>query len=314
MPNNPSTTGAIISGGAGLLGTGINAFSQGQMNRKTRKWNEKMYGLQRQDALADWTRQNEYNHPSAQMARLKEAGLNPNLVYGSGATTEAGGIRGTESKGWNPRAPEVDLSPVGNSLMMYYDTEIKQAQVDNLRAQNTVAVQDALLKAAQVLQTTASTEKTGVETSRSKFDLSLAQELKETSIEAARSNVDKMKADTRYTLDRNEREAAMQAPNLMKAVEDVFLIRAQRENLDLSKGEIRGRILNLEKDATLKELDIRLRRLGIQPNDSMWLRMVGRLVDQLIKGKIGGPTTDPKFNPRTPGGMNPLLDLRRLLD
>lgn len=32
-----------------------------------------------------WNRSNEYNNPSSQMARLKAAGLNPNLVYGSGS-------------------------------------------------------------------------------------------------------------------------------------------------------------------------------------------------------------------------------------
>ena len=32
---------------------------------------------------------NAYNDPSAQMERLKQAGLNPNLVYGGGATTTA---------------------------------------------------------------------------------------------------------------------------------------------------------------------------------------------------------------------------------
>lgn len=40
---------------------------------------------QRQWALDDWNRVNEYNHPLQQMQRLKEAGLNPNLVYGSGS-------------------------------------------------------------------------------------------------------------------------------------------------------------------------------------------------------------------------------------
>ena len=35
--------------------------------------------------LEQWNRANEYNLPVNQMARLKQAGLNPNLVYGSGA-------------------------------------------------------------------------------------------------------------------------------------------------------------------------------------------------------------------------------------
>ncbi len=81
---------ALITGGASLLGQGINAISQGAMNKKSREWQEKMYGIQRQDSLADWAMQNEYNHPSSQMARLRAAGLNPNLVYGHGADTRLG--------------------------------------------------------------------------------------------------------------------------------------------------------------------------------------------------------------------------------
>ena len=61
-----------IAAAAGLASTGINALSQGSLNRKTRQWNEAMYQKQREDALADWARTNEYNAPLQQMARLKE--------------------------------------------------------------------------------------------------------------------------------------------------------------------------------------------------------------------------------------------------
>lgn len=37
--------------------------------------------------LEMWNLENEYNSPKQQMERLKEAGLNPNLVYGSGSVT-----------------------------------------------------------------------------------------------------------------------------------------------------------------------------------------------------------------------------------
>lgn len=35
-------------------------------------------------AIQNWKMQNEYNSPKNQMARFAEAGLNPNLIYGSG--------------------------------------------------------------------------------------------------------------------------------------------------------------------------------------------------------------------------------------
>lgn len=38
-------------------------------------------------AMTAWNMMNDYNHPAQQMQRLKEAGLNPLLVYGSGSVT-----------------------------------------------------------------------------------------------------------------------------------------------------------------------------------------------------------------------------------
>lgn len=46
-------------------------------------------------AMKAWTLANDYNHPVAQMERLKQAGLNPLLVYGSGSV--AGNTTGAPS-------------------------------------------------------------------------------------------------------------------------------------------------------------------------------------------------------------------------
>jgi len=63
----------LIAGAASLGSTLVNAFSSGNMNKKNRKWQEKM-----------WHMNNEYNKPIMQMQRFKEAGLNPHLIYGQG--------------------------------------------------------------------------------------------------------------------------------------------------------------------------------------------------------------------------------------
>ena len=131
----------LVEAAAALLGQGVNAITQDAMNKQTRKWNEMMYGRQRQDALADWARVNEYNHPAQQMKRLKEAGLNPNMVYGQGTSTLSAAVRPTDSKSWDPKAPVFDLGQVANQ---YYSTkqrtqsmelteeEIKGRRLDNL--------------------------------------------------------------------------------------------------------------------------------------------------------------------------------------
>ena len=60
LPKAISASAAPIISGATQI---ANLIAQGAMNRKTRKWNEAMYGKQREDALADWARTNEYNAP-----------------------------------------------------------------------------------------------------------------------------------------------------------------------------------------------------------------------------------------------------------
>lgn len=68
---------------AGLIGTGIssalNFASQARMNAQNKQMAEDAFRKE-QEAIK---RQNEYNSPSMQVARLKAAGLSPNLAYGA---------------------------------------------------------------------------------------------------------------------------------------------------------------------------------------------------------------------------------------
>lgn len=66
-----------------IVGFGLNEWSKS----KDRNFTREMYQRQLQDQRENWRMMNEYNKPSAQMERLSEAGLNPNLVYGSGGVT-----------------------------------------------------------------------------------------------------------------------------------------------------------------------------------------------------------------------------------
>lgn len=279
MPFPAIGAGAAILGG-NLLSQGLNIGAQNRLNRKTREWNEKMYWLQRQHNLSDWTMQNEYNSPEAQMKRFQAAGLNPNLIYGQ--TNEAPSVRSSDVKGWNPSAPQVDLGGAAISGMSaYYDAQVKEANIDNLKVQNTVLQQEALLKSAQIIGTLASAGQSGATTRATEFDTELKSELKQISLQSAQAVLDKTKADTQMTLDENERRAAMQAPTIMKAIEDILTIRLGRTKTRAEINQINQVIENLKKDGRLKDLDINLKRLGIQPGDSMWSRIVGQAINNL---------------------------------
>lgn len=88
--------GGALAGAGGISGAisgGITARKQrkadAKFNEQQRKWELEDQERARKWQLEDELRQNAYMSPEQEMARLKEAGLNPNLVYGSGATSHA---------------------------------------------------------------------------------------------------------------------------------------------------------------------------------------------------------------------------------
>ena len=99
-----------------------------------------MYQKQRTDALADWARTNEYNSPLQQMARLKEAGLSPHLIYGGGANSISQPVRSTDTKSWSPNAPQIDGAQI---VSQYFGVqqqqnalEIQKQQIESLKLDN----------------------------------------------------------------------------------------------------------------------------------------------------------------------------------
>lgn len=271
----------LIAAGAGLLNTGINAASTAANNKQTRKHQIAMYKMQRQDNLSDYSMQNDYNSPRAQMARLRESGLNPNLVYGNGAANNAAPVRSAEVQTWNPQAPQFDLSgPVNDGIGAYYDMQIKKATIDNLQAQNTVITDEAALKKAQTLATLSSTGKTNVDTESAAFDLQMKNLTQNYDLQFRQGMVAKQSADTQYTLDENERKQAMQQPNLQAAAEAILRSRAERAQSAAQRLQILAQIKNLNNDTQLKQLDIDLRKMGVQPNDPLWSRVLGRVLNQ----------------------------------
>lgn len=95
-------------------------------------------------------RTNAYNSPEQQMERLKNAGLNPNLIYGSGGSV--GNMSGAAPKYQAPTMqyaykPGIDLPGM---IGMYQDVAMKAAQTDQIRAQTNLTEQSTLN--AQVME------------------------------------------------------------------------------------------------------------------------------------------------------------------
>lgn len=76
-PANLGQSSTTTKGG-GLLTAGLSFISDAIAYHRQKKLMDKQY----EQAVEQWHRQNEYNSPQAQMQRFKDAGLNPDLIYG----------------------------------------------------------------------------------------------------------------------------------------------------------------------------------------------------------------------------------------
>lgn len=273
----------LIAAGSSLLGQGINAMSNSSNNRRMRDFQREMYERQRVDSLNDWQMQNQYNSPAEQMKRFVDAGLNPNLIYGS-ANNNAPTVRSSTPGTWNPQPTNLDLSQVGGSLMDIYDARMKQAQTDNLQQQLETSKQQTLLTAAQTANTIANTGKLSVDTEAGKFHLQQAQSLSDFVLEKAQADLSKTYADTKFTLDANDRAAALQGGNLQQQVENILNARSQRLTNAAAREQTREQIKQIKNSQILQKLDIKLKEKGLQPSDPAVIRMISTLLDNGGKG------------------------------
>lgn len=285
----------LIAAGTNLLGNAMNTASNARQNRLNREFAQHQYDQQRADALADYEMMNTYNSPAEQMERLKAAGLNPNLVYGGGTTTSSATVRSSSPPSYRGNPAHYDFGGVANGLMMGYQVENTKAQTDNVKEQTKVAIQEQLLKAAQTAGTIMSTAATGVGTESQKFHLGQAQALNDYVLAAAKANLDKtnteianigastdqtrasigkIHADTKFTLDQNERAAAMQAPNLAKAVEEVLQVRLSQARTQAETDSIKQNIQNAKSSNSLQELELWMRNHNINPSDPAYMRIL----------------------------------------
>ena len=107
---------AVASLVGGLAISRSNRKAQKEQNKADREFTEYMYNMERQDAQKDWERQNAYNSPEEQMNRLRQAGLNPNLVYGKGADNTAMAIRSVNHQKFNQEAPKSDSNAIMHAI------------------------------------------------------------------------------------------------------------------------------------------------------------------------------------------------------
>lgn len=73
--------GGLGSGALGAIGSIFSNRAQKKENERNRQFTERMYDKQYDNSIKVWNMEKDYDKPINQLARMKEAGLNPDLMY-----------------------------------------------------------------------------------------------------------------------------------------------------------------------------------------------------------------------------------------
>lgn len=154
MGNNGLGIFSAISGAAQGVG---NMISQAVQNKRNRQFQQNMYNQQKADNIKFWEMENQYNSPIMQMQRLKDAGLNPNLVYGTGANAQGGSIQSPKQSASDQPAVQVqtpNMMDLYNMKKIDAQTALTEQSIKNQQANERLTT---ITTALQSLAVTAKT-------------------------------------------------------------------------------------------------------------------------------------------------------------
>lgn len=300
-----SSAASVWNAVSGKKAADANTKAQSDINQRNIEATQQNNALARQWANEDFDKTNAYNHPLQQMQRLREAGLNPNLVYGNGAQNTATMVRGTQPQTPHLQAPQqapFQMPDMTGPLSNYYraqqnemDMAVKQKQIemmDQAKDMNNVKM------AGMVTKNTASD-----------FALGVARDLRDSTLEAARlknlqtqTGINKTQLETdmmplRWEL--QQQEFKLKSAYTSKQIDNINADIANKM-FDLSeikpviRQKLKAEIEVLKTSGELREWDLRLRAAGLNPSDPAYMRIIMSLVNN-VANKYGVELTQDGF-------------------
>lgn len=214
--------GPAVGAAGSIVSDALSNRANRELSREIRAW-----------SLDQWHRQNSYNHPSQQMARLQEAGLNPHLIYGDSVS----GASGNAEKVSVPSGGAA--MQFNNPMDAFTDMRLKGAQTSNVRAQEDNTIQDTFNKSIQGAHEAEKMAKT-------KSERQTIDALRKHSVDAAILGV------------RNQQQGLVsnQIDNYVKSQTMNTQIKAEAQKLQNLK--LDGRIKN--NDAAIKDFQLKLQK------------------------------------------------------
>lgn len=226
-----------------FLGSAGDAFMQHRGQQMANRHNERMAQQQRDWQRQMWDLQNAYNHPSEQMARLKEAGLNPRMIYNTGASSAVG--TAGDVKGYT-RAEAKSTTAGLNAFSNIVQLKAVQAQTNNVEAQTKLTQQKALREAVE----------TAIQGKRNRFENAMLQ-----------SNLEGLQLSNQET--RGKTAVLREQYQLLRGT------RKSKVDSAITEAKILAQKFRGEKlQNALRKWEVGLSKKGLTKNDSEIVRMM----------------------------------------
>jgi hypothetical protein len=245
---------------------GIQVGMQDASNRRAFKRNEKLY-------WESWNATNEYNHPVQQMARLKEAGLNPALMYGKSGGT------GNAVAGPTPQSDAAQIPDLAGGLA-YSELQLQKSQIEtnkanaeNLSSQSQLNAQKTATEVKNQALIEEQTGKTAAERISAKARADLADQLTEASLQAQLIGIKKDVAGVELT----------------KAQTVGAKASAANTKANTAKTKLETNVLTTQAAALKAKLDAEIEQIQAQTNytkmqkDLAYAQREGQKLDNIYK-------------------------------
>lgn len=205
--------------------------------------------------LEMWNLQNEYNSPSAQMQRYIDAGLNLNLIYGTGSASAGNASSSPEfhaarysapkAERSQDQAPRFELDPY-QLVSISNQLGIQEAQINHINAQADFTKQQA--------------RNASVDEQIKLFESNFKKDNKDNLYDQLYHSIQNQQADTNLKWVTSELNRAKES-----------LTMHQEDN-------VKQMLQNLRTDNDFQKFRLELEKLGINSSDNALLRIAARIV------------------------------------
>lgn len=247
---------AAAQAAGGILGGVLGHESAKKLQRWEHGNNQALMQQQFNNNVDMWNMQNAYNNPSAQMQRMRDAGLNPALMYGKNATGSTSGNAGAiapvkplQTQGRN--ATMSGMNAAMQAMHAFADLKLKKVQASNVESQTEKNNEEiVLIKTREIAQGLENSlfkyRKEGLisDNTLKAFTNSLNDITKMDQADYLKHKAEHMRWQSGLTEGEISRRNEKHAQDMLKAGQEILNLKQQRKNMQIQNVHERAKMRN----------------------------------------------------------------------